>query len=147
MKQHPLMGSPQVHFYSPYQATKWKAFYIQTTDFLEVLNTDTEVEENTKKGWKQLKMMFEGEDQQALQTLVYNRTITPDHHKTPIRVLNTIQTTTKEKEHFWHFREEILSDFRQKTDEGTHALSNHIITQVNHTKITNEQKKKKKRNT
>ena len=44
--------------------------------------------------------MFDREDCQALKTLINNSIITPKDHKTPIKVLDTIQT--KMKEHLWH---------------------------------------------
>ena len=54
--------------------------------------------------------MFTGEDRQALQTLIDNNTITHEDHLTPSCVLKAIQTTIKEEEHYWHYREEIMSD-------------------------------------
>ena len=87
-KQHPLVGSTQVH-----PATEWKAFYINVIDFLEALNFNTEVEDNTKWGWKQLKMMYEGEDWQAIQTLVDNATITINYQEAPGWILVITQTT------------------------------------------------------
>ena len=50
------------------------------------MDIDTESEDNTKKGWRQLFMMCEGEDHQALQTLINNGTINPEDQKAPIRV-------------------------------------------------------------
>ena len=82
-------------------------------------------------------MMFQ-EDCQTLQTLVHNKKITPNNKTTPIRVLNATETTIKDKEHFWHFRDKIPLDFKQKTDEGRHTLSNHIITLVGSSKFTHE---------
>ena len=44
-------------------------------DFLETLDIGPEKQDETKWGWKQIKMMFKGEDRQALQTLIDNNTI------------------------------------------------------------------------
>ena len=71
-------------------------------------------------------MMFQGEDRQALQNLIDTNIITPEDQLTPTSALKAIQTTIKEDEHFWHFRDEVLSNFRQEPNEGTHSLSNLI---------------------
>ena len=73
----------------------WKAFHTRVLDYHEALNIDTNEPENTKTGWKQLKMMFEGEDWQTLQALLENETIILDHQKTPRCVLDAIATTIK----------------------------------------------------
>ena len=82
------------------QGYEWKAFYIQAIDFLKAMDIVKEMEDNIKIGWKQLHMMFEGEDYQSLQVFFNNDTITANDHKVLIRVLDTIQITIKEKEHF-----------------------------------------------
>ena len=46
-------------------------------------------------------MMFEGEDHQALQTLIDNQTISPDVQQTPALALKAIQLVIKEDIHFW----------------------------------------------
>ena len=51
-------------------------------------------------------MMFQGEDRQALQSLLNNATITPEDQLTPDYALKAIQTSVKEDEHFWHFRDQ-----------------------------------------
>ena len=56
-------------------------------------------------------MMFQGEDRQALQSLLDNSAITTEDQLTPARALKAIQTSVKEDEHFWHFRDELLSNF------------------------------------
>ena len=63
-----------------------------------------------QKGWKQIEIMFTGEERQALQTLIHNGIITPDTQQTPKLILNAIQTTIKEAEHFWHYCEELVLD-------------------------------------
>ena len=97
------------------QAKEWKKFHTIVIDFLEALNIDPVTPDESKCGWCQIKMMFQDEDREALQALLDNNTITPEDQLTPTCVLNAIQTTIKEDEHFWHFRDECLSDFRQET--------------------------------
>ena len=81
-------------------------------------------------------MMFQGEDRQALQSLLDNNTITTEDQLTPATALKATQTSVKEDEHFWHFRDELLSNFRQEPQEGTHTLSNRITTLINNCKFT-----------
>ena len=50
---------------------------------------------------------------------------------TPKHVLKAIQSCIKEEEHFWHFRDEVMSDFRQQPEEQIHALNIRITTMVN----------------
>ena len=80
--------------------------------------------------------MFQDEDREALQALLDNNTITPEDQLTPTHVLNAIQTTVKEDEHFWHFRDELLSDFRQEHQEGIHSLNNRITQLINNYTFT-----------
>ena len=75
------------------------------------------------------------EDREALQALLDNNTITPEDQLTPTHVLQAIQTTIKEDEHFWHYREELLSDFRQEHQEGIHSLNNRITQLINNCKL------------
>ena len=54
-------------------------------------------------------MMFQGEDMQALQTLLENNTITPEDQLTPSHALNMqYKHQLKEEEHFWHYRGELF---------------------------------------
>ena len=85
--------APKFSFTSKDEAAAWKEFYTRAIDYLETLDIDTEAEDENKKGWKQIKMMFTEEDRQALQILINNNTITPEDHHTPIRALKAIQTT------------------------------------------------------
>ena len=75
-------------------------------------------------------MMFKDEDCQALQTLINNHTISPEAQQTPSLALKAIQSIIKEDVHFWHHRDELLSDLHQLPNEGIHALSTHIITLI-----------------
>ena len=127
--------APKFTFSPPNQTDEWKAFYIFAAEFLKAMDIDTESEDYTKKGWKQLHMIFEAEDNQAIHTLINNGTIIPEDQKVPIRVLHAIQAI-KEEEHIWHYSNEILSDLRQTTDQGIQALSNCITTLINNAKFT-----------
>ena len=64
---------------------------LKVLDFLEALDIDPNVEDQGKRGWRQIKMMFEDEDCLALQTLIDNQTITPAAQWTPSLVLKAIQ--------------------------------------------------------
>ena len=86
-------------------------------------------------------MMFQGEDRQALQSLIDNNTITPEDQKTPKHALKAIQSCIKEEEHFWHFRDEVMSDFRQQPEEQIHALNTRITTLVNNCAFQDHQTK------
>ena len=73
-------------------------------------------------------MMFEDEDCLALQTLIDSQTIFPDAQQTPSLALKAIKSVIKEDVHFWHHRDELLTDLQQLPDEGIHASSTCIIT-------------------
>ena len=72
----------------------------QVIDYLETIDIDPEEEDQHKRGWKQIKMMFTGEDRQALQTLIDNNTITATDQCTPTLALKAIQTAIKDGEHY-----------------------------------------------
>ena len=91
---------PKFIFSTQNHANEWKTFYTCTVDFPKVLNISTKAEDPNKKGGKQLKVMFKGEDWKALQTLNDNGIITQECQKTSIQVLNAIQTTIKDEEAF-----------------------------------------------
>ena len=122
--------APTFSFNMEDQPAAWKEFYTRVINYLETIDIDPEQEDQHKRGWKQNKMMFTGEDRQALQTLIDNNTITPADQHTTIQALRAIQTAIKAEEHYWHYRGEILSDIRQQPEEQVHALSNRIITLV-----------------
>ena len=71
------------------QASEWKKFYTRAIDYLETLDIDPEHEDQHKKGWKQIKMMFSGEDRQALQTMIDNNTITQADQCTPVQAIKS----------------------------------------------------------
>ena len=86
-----------------------------------------------------MKMMFTGEDRQALQTLIDSNTITPEDQLTPICTLKAIQTTIKEKEHYWHYRDKVMSDIRQQPNKQIHTLNTRITTLVNNCRFQDHQ--------
>ena len=131
--------APKFSFDMEDQEAEWKKFYTRAIDYLETLDIDPEQEDQHKKGWKQIKMMFTGEDRQTLQTMIDNKTITTEHQLTPINTLKAIQTTIKEEEHYWYYRSEVLSDIRQEPNEQVHALNTRITTLVTNCKFTDQQ--------
>ena len=133
--------APQFSFNSPQQTQEWKNFYTRVLDYLETLDIDPEAQDDARHGWKQIKMMFQGEDRQALQSLIDNNTITPVDQKTPKHALKAIQSCIKEEDHFWHFRDEVMSDFRQQLEEQIHALNTRITTLVNKCAFQDQQTK------
>ena len=68
MASHPTnhWDAPTFHFNSPNKCADWKAFYTRALDYLDALDIETNEANNCCKGWKQLKLMFEGDDRQAL---------------------------------------------------------------------------------
>ena len=126
-------------FNSEDQAAAWREFYTRALDYLETPDIDPETGDDNKKGWKKIKMMFTGKDRQALQTLIDNNTITPEDQCTPIHALKAIQTTIKEEEHYWHFRDKVMSDIRQQPDKQIHALNTRITKLVNNCRFQHQQ--------
>ena len=100
--------APKFSFNIPDQAAEWKQFYTRAIYFLEALGIDSNKEDVTNWGWHQIKMMFQGEDWQAFQTLLDNNRLTSEHGCTPSHALNVIETYIKEDEHFWHFRDQLF---------------------------------------
>ena len=126
-------------FNAPNQAAEWQAFYTRVLDFLEALDIDPDEEDQDKCGWHQIKMIFEGEDCQALQMLINNKTITPEAQRTLVLTLRAIQSVIKEDVHFWHHCDQILSDLEQQ--EGVHALTNRICTIITKCQFPNNEVK------
>ena len=123
--------APTFSFDAADQPTAWTDFYIRALDYLETLRIKPAEEDEELKGWTEIKMMFRGEDRKALQTLIDNDTITAADQCTPTLALKAIQTAIKEGEHYWHYRDEVLSNIRQQPEEQVHTLSNRIINLVN----------------
>ena len=133
----PQWEAPKFSFNTQDQVAEWKQFYIRVIDYLEALDIDPDQEDETKRGRQQIKMIFQGEGRQALQTLLDNNTITAEDQPTPTCALNTIQTTIKEDEHFWHLMDELFSDVGQQPNKDMYTLNNRITTLVNNCKFTN----------
>ena len=106
----PHWEAPKFSFNSPNQANAWKSFYTRALDFLEAPDIDPDAEDQGKKGWMQIKMMFKDEDHIALETLIDNQTISPGAQQTPSLALKAIHSVIKEDVHFWHHRDELLTD-------------------------------------
>ena len=75
--------APTFHFNSANQSEDWSIFYTRALDYLDSLDIELDEADETHKEWKQLKLMFEGEDRKVLQTLTDNGVVTPEHMKTP----------------------------------------------------------------
>ena len=60
------------HFNSPNKSEDWRTIYTRAHDYLDALDIEPDQADDNHQGWKQLKLMFEGEDRQALQTLIDN---------------------------------------------------------------------------
>ena len=75
----PHWKAPTFSFNTQDQVTEWRQFYIRVIDYVEVLDIEPDQEDETKRGWRQIKMMFQGEDRQAYS---YSR-----------RSMHTIQST------------------------------------------------------
>ena len=92
--------APTFHFNSPNQSEDWSVFYTRDLDYLDALDIELETADQSHKDWKQLKLMFEGEDRKALQSLIDSGVMTPKHMLTPKAALDAIGTTIKSEEHF-----------------------------------------------
>ena len=137
----PNWEAPKFSFNAPNQAAEWQAFYTRALDFLEALDIDPDEEDQGKCAWHQIKMMFEGEDCQVLQTLTDSNTVTPEAQRTPALALRAIQSVIKEDVHFWHHHNQILSDLQQLPEEGVHALSNQICTIISKCQFSSDEVK------
>ena len=131
-----LLGSPYISFNSVNQSEDWSIFYTRALDYLDALDIELDEADESHKGWKQLKLMFEGKDRKALQTLTDNGVITSEHMKTPRATLDAIATTIMSEEHFWAHRDELVSDLQQQPGEGIHALSQCICDLITKSKFT-----------
>ena len=98
---HSCWEAPTFHFNSANQSEDWSVFYTRELDYLDALDIELDEADESCKGWKQLKLMFKGEDRIALQTLTDNGAMTTEHMKTPRAALDAIATTIKSEEHFW----------------------------------------------
>ena len=135
----PCWEAPKFSFNSPNQVYAWKSFYTRALDFLEALDIDPNVEDQGKMGWRQIKMLFKDEVCQSLLTFINNHTVSPEAQQTPSLALKAIQSIIKEDVHFWHHRDELLSDLHRLHNEGIHPLSTCIITLVGKCKFQSQE--------
>ena len=133
---HSCWEAPTFHFNSVNQSEDCRVFYTRELDYLDALDIEPDCDNDNHKGWKQIKLMFEGEGRQALQTLIDNSTITSEDMKTPKAALDAIVTTIKLEENFWTYRDELISNIRQQPSERIHALSQHICDLITKSKFT-----------
>ena len=99
--------APSFSFDTADQPTAWRDFYTRVIDYLETIDIDPEEEDQQKRGWKQIKMMFTWEGQTGTcKHLIDNNTITATDQCTPTLALKAIQTAIKDGEHYWHYRDE-----------------------------------------
>ena len=131
--------APTFHFNSPNQSDDWSVFYTRALNYLDALDIELETADQSCKGWKQLKLMFEGDDRKALQRLIDSVVVTPEHMLTPKAALDAIGATIKSEEHFWAYRDELVLDLQQQPDEGIHALSQCIGDLITKSKFGNAQ--------
>ena len=122
--------APKFSFNSPNQVAEWQAFYTQALDFLEALDIDPEAADQNKRGWRQIKMMFEGEDHQALQTLIDNKTVTPEDQQTPVQALKAIKSVLKDDVHFWHHCDQLLQIFASCQRKGYMPWQTEYVPQL-----------------
>ena len=125
---------PPFHFNSINQSEDWSVFYTRALDYLDALDIELDEVDKSHKGWKQLKLMFEGEDRKALQILRDNGVMTMEHMKNPRAALDATVTTIKSEEHFWAHRDELASDLQQQPGEGIHVLCQHICDLITKSK-------------
>ena len=112
-------------------------------DFLETLDIDPERQHENKHGWKQIMIMFQCEDQQTLQTMIDNNTITQEDQLTPTKALKAIQSCIKDKENFWYFTYKVMNNVRQQPNEQIHALNTRIKIMVNNCRFQDQQTNEK----
>ena len=118
-----LLGSPHISFQLPNQSEVWSTVYTRALDYLDALDIELDNADEFCKGWKQLNLMFDSEDRKVLQSLIDSSVVTLEHILKPKAALDAIGTTIKSEEHFWAYRDELISDLQWLPDEGIHALS------------------------
>ena len=125
-----VTGKPQPSTLIPSnQSEDWSAFYTRALDYLDALDIEPEVADESHKAWKQLKLIFEGEDKKALQSLIDSGVVTAEHMLKPKVALHAIATTIKPEKYFWAHRDKLMSDLQQQPDEGSmHCLSTYVTS-------------------
>ena len=77
--------APTFSFNADNQPATWRKFYIRAIDYLETNDIDPEQEDQHKRGWKQIKMMFTGGRQASTTDYdrqQHNNTTRPMHTNT-----------------------------------------------------------------
>ena len=62
----------------------------------------------------------------------------PEDQCTLICALKAIKTIIKEEEHYWHYRDKVMSDIRQQPNEQIHTLNTRITTLVNNCRFQDQ---------
>ena len=70
--------------------------------------------------------------------MIDNNTITQEDRLTPTKALKAIHSCIKD-EHFWYFRDEIMTGVRQEPNEQIHALNTRITMLVNNCRFQDHQ--------
>ena len=78
----PCWEAPKFSINAQNDAVEHELPYTRALYFLEALDINPDKEEQGKIGWHQIKML-EGDDCQALQTVIDNNTIFPESQCTP----------------------------------------------------------------
>ena len=81
--------APQFSCNTPDQTQEWKHFYTRVLDFLESLYIDLKRQDENKHGWNQIKIIFQDEDRQTMQTMIDNNTIMQEDQQTPTKALKS----------------------------------------------------------
>ena len=68
LKKYPYWKVPRFSFNSQNQPEEWTLFYTRALDFLEALDINPDEEDQGKRGWCQIKMMFDGGNCQAFKS-------------------------------------------------------------------------------
>ena len=63
---HNHWEAPTFHFNSANQSEDWEVFYTRAVDYLDALDIELDEADDNCKGWKQIKLVFEGEERQTL---------------------------------------------------------------------------------
>ena len=74
----PYWEAHKFSFNAHNQAEEWKLFHMTALDFLLALDINPDEDDQAKKGWCQIKMIYERDNCQALQTLINNNTISAE---------------------------------------------------------------------
>ena len=71
--------------------------------------------------------------------MIDNNTITQEDQLTPTKAFKATQSCIRDEEHFWYFRDEVMSNVRQQPNEQIHALNTRITMLVNNCRFQDQQ--------